>query len=70
MLVQMSTVQEIEAAILRLSPEDRTALCARLAELDAAQWDLEFEADVAAVSLDWLADEARNDLRSGRTTER
>ena len=55
----MSTVQEIEAAILRLSPEDRTVLCRRLAELDAAQWDQQLEADAAAGRLDWLADEAR-----------
>ena len=66
----MSTLQEIEAAILQLSPQDRSALCARLAELDAAQWDREMEADAAAGRLDWLADEARDDLRSGRATER
>ena len=66
----MSTVQEIEAAILRLSPEDRTVLCARLAELGAAHWDQQLEADAAAGRLDWLADEARQDLKSGRTTDR
>jgi len=59
----MNTVQEIEDAIRRLSAEDRAELCARLAELDAAEWDGQFEADVAAGRLDWLADEAREDLK-------
>jgi len=59
----MSTIQEIEDAIRRLSPEDRTALCARMAELDAAEWDRQFDADVAAGRLDSLADEAREDLK-------
>ncbi|MCE9547449.1 MAG: hypothetical protein K8T25_18410 [Planctomycetia bacterium] len=53
----MTTIQEIEAAILLLSPTDRTALCARLAELDAAEWDRQIEDDIAAGRLDWLAEE-------------
>jgi hypothetical protein len=66
----MSTVHEIEEAIQQLSPEDRAALRAWLAELDAAEWDRQLEADVAAGRLDWLADEARQDLKSGRCTDR
>jgi hypothetical protein len=66
----MSTVQEIEEAIQQLSPHDRALLCARLAEADADQWDLQFEADVAAGRLDWLAEEARQDLKAGRCTDR
>ena len=66
----MSTLQEIEDAIQRLSAEDRAALFARLSELDAAEWDRQLEADVAAGSLDWLADEAREDLKMGRCTDR
>ncbi len=66
----MSTVQEIEEAIQQLSPHDRALLCARLAEADADQWDQQFEADVAAGRLDWLAEEARQDLKAGRCTDR
>ncbi len=66
----MRTVQEIEAAILRLSPEDRAALCARLAEFDIAKWDRQLEADVAAGKLNWLAEEAHQNLKSGRCTDR
>ena len=68
--VIMSTVHEIEEAIQQLSPEDRAALRAWLAELDAAEWDRQLEADVAAGRLDWLADEVREDLKSGRCTDR
>ena len=66
----MSTVHEIEEAIQQLSPEDRAALRAWLAEFDAAEWDRQMDADVAAGRLDWLSDEARQDLKSGRCTDR
>jgi len=66
----MSTIHEIEEAIQQLSPEDRASLRAWLAELDAAEWDRQLEADVAAGRLDWLADEARQDVKSGRCTDR
>lgn len=66
----MSTVPEIEDAIRQLSAADRTAIRLWLAELDAADWDNQLEADVAAGRLDWLAQEAREDLRAGRCTDR
>ncbi len=66
----MTSVHEIEEAIRRLSPEDRSNLRAWLAEFDAAEWDEQLEADVAAGRLDWLADEARQDAKSGRCTDR
>jgi hypothetical protein len=65
----MSTVQEIEKAILQLSPPDLAALRTWFAELDSERWDREFEADVAAGRLDALADEALKDLREGRCTD-
>jgi hypothetical protein len=37
---------------------------------DAGKWDREFESDVVAGRLDWLADEARKDLREGRCIDR
>ena len=66
----MSTIHEIEEAIRQLSPLDRAAVRDWLAELDAMEWDHQLEADVAAGRLDWLADEAREDLKSGRCTDR
>lgn len=66
----MNTLQQIEEAVQRLSDEDRAAFRAWFADYDAEQWDRQFETDVASGSLDWLADEARDDLRSGRCTDR
>jgi hypothetical protein len=40
------------------------------AEFDAARWDRQIEEDVAAGRLDALAEEALNDLRQGRCTDR
>ena len=39
------------------------------AEFDAAIWDRQFEADVAAGRLDALAEKALQDLKAGRCTE-
>jgi hypothetical protein len=64
------SVQEIEQAVRRLSPDDRAEFRAWFAEFDADEWDQQFEDDVAAGRLDWLADEARRDLREGRCTDR
>jgi hypothetical protein len=62
----MSTIQEIEEAIRQLSRDDRAVVRAWLAELDAADWDEQLETDIAGGRLDWLADEARQDLKSRR----
>lgn len=66
----MSTVQELEAAVQRLSPEDRAAFRAWFIEFDAEEWDRQFEADVAAGRLDWLVAEALHDRQAGRCTDR
>jgi hypothetical protein len=66
----MSTVHEIENAICKLSEADRAILRAWFAEYDAAEWDRQFEGDVAAGRLNWLAEEARKDLREDRCTDR
>ncbi len=62
----MSTVIEIESAVQKLSPNDLTAFRDWFLTFDAAQWDQQFEQDVAAGRLDVLADEAIRDLRAGR----
>jgi hypothetical protein len=65
----VSTVEEIERAVQGLSPEQLAAFRAWFAEFDAAVWDKQLEADVAAGRLDALADEALDDLRQGRCAD-
>lgn len=65
----MSTIQEIEDAIRKLSAEELAAFRAWFTEFDAEAWDRRFEEDVAAGRLDALADEALEDLREGRCTD-
>ena len=66
----MSTSQDIEQAITRLSPADRLTLSNWLAEYNAQFWDEQFEKDVATGKLNWLAEEARAENRAGRCTDR
>jgi hypothetical protein len=66
----MSTLEEIEDAVRRLSPKELAAFREWFAQLDADAWDRQIEKDVAAGRLDALADEALNDLREGRCTDR
>ena len=65
----MSAVQDIEAAVQRLSPEDLASFREWFAEFDAALWDAQLEADIKAGKLDRLAAEALQDLREGRCTD-
>ena len=66
----MNAVQQLEKAVRSLSDEERVAFRAWFAEVDAEEWDRQFEADVNAGRLDWLIEEARQDLRDGRCTDR
>lgn len=66
----MSTVEELEAAVQKLSPQERAAFRAWFVEFDAVEWDRQLESDVAAGRLNWLAAEAVLDQQAGRTTER
>ncbi|WP_444980514.1 hypothetical protein [Microseira wollei] len=65
----MNTLQEIERAVSQLSPEDLAAFRIWFTEFDAAIWDRQLEADVAAGRLDALADKALQDLKEGRCTD-
>jgi hypothetical protein len=69
-LTSMSTVEEIEAAIQQLSPDQMAAFRAWYAEFDAAAWDRQIAEDEAAGRLDWLINEALDDLDEGRCTDR
>ena len=66
----MSSVKEIEEAVLRLSEAELAAFRAWFAEFDAEAWERQIEGDIAAGRLDSLADEAIEDLRAGRCTDR
>jgi hypothetical protein len=63
----MSTIQEIERAVVGLSPEELAEFRAWFLEFDAAGWDRQFEQDAATGRLDSLAEEALADLRAKRT---
>ena len=65
----MSSVQDIEAAVSKLSPEDLSLFRTWFAKFDAEAWDRQFEQDVAAGRVDNLAEMALRDLDSGRCTD-
>jgi len=54
----MSTIDDIEGAIQRLSREELATFRAWFAEFDAQAWDRQIEEDMAAGKLDALANEA------------
>jgi hypothetical protein len=61
----MSTVEQIEAAILKLSPQELTQLADWVLDLDKQRWDEQIERDVAAGKLDFLAQEALAEFEAG-----
>jgi hypothetical protein len=63
------SVTEIERAVAQLSPEELRAFREWFSEHDAAKWDTQFEADVAAGRLEALGEEALTELREGRCTD-
>lgn len=65
----MTTIQDIENAIRRLTPGELSAFRTWFAEFEADVWDREFEEDVKAGRLDELAEQALRDLREGRCTD-
>jgi hypothetical protein len=65
----MSSVNEIEAAISKLSRQELSDFRSWFVAFDAEAWDRQLEQDVAAGRLDALAEEALRDLREGRCTQ-
>lgn len=63
----MSTVDEITAAIERLSTDEVARVQAWLAEFAERLWDERIERDERAGRLDALIDKALEDHRAGRT---
>jgi hypothetical protein len=65
----MSTIEEIENAVEKLNKDELTNFRSWFAQHDAAQWDAQFESDVASGKLDSLAAEAIAEFEAGRTAE-
>jgi hypothetical protein len=65
----MSTIEEVESAVVRLSPDELSRFRAWFEEFDADSWDRQWEDDVKAGRLDKAADRAIRDFRAGRCTE-
>lgn len=63
----MTEVEKIEREIAALSGPELAEFRRWFAAFDAAGWDQQLEADVAAGKLDRLADEAVAEHRSGRS---
>jgi hypothetical protein len=63
----MSSVEEIEAAIERLSSQELSTFRTWFSTYDAARWDASIEMDIAAGKLDSLAEEALSEYRTGKT---
>lgn len=61
----MSTVKQIEAEILKLSPEELSQLAGWVLDLDEQRWDEQIEQDIAAGKLDFLAQEALAEFQAG-----
>jgi hypothetical protein len=61
----MSTVEQIEAAILKLSPQELSQLADWVLDLDEQRWDEQIERDIAAGKLDFLAQEALAEFEAG-----
>ena len=61
----MSKVEQIEAEIAKLSPEEFRQIARWLAERDAELWDKQMDEDAAAGRLDRLWQEAEREIAAG-----
>jgi hypothetical protein len=59
-----TAVEQIESAILKLSPQELTQLAEWVLDLDEQQWDNQIERDVTAGKLDFLTKEALEEIDS------
>lgn len=62
----MLSVEQIEAAIIQLSPEEFCQLSNWFFELDEQRWDEQLEKDIAEGKLEALASEARAEFEAGQ----
>jgi hypothetical protein len=61
----MSTVEQIEAAILKLSSQELSQLADWVLALYEQRWDEQIEQDIAAGKLNFLAQEALAEFEAG-----
>ncbi len=62
----MSTIEQIEAAILKLPPGDYQKLVQWLLDIEYQRWSEQLEQDILGGKLDTLAEEALADFESGQ----
>jgi hypothetical protein len=61
----MSKVEQIEAEILKLSPQELSQLADWVLDLDEQRWDEQIEQDIVAGKLNFLAQEALAEFEAG-----
>ena len=65
----MSKLEQLQEEISHLMPEQLAAFDKWYVEYMADAWDRQMEADANAGRLDFLIEEAREDIRAGKVTE-
>jgi hypothetical protein len=65
----MSTIEQIETAILTLAPNEFQRLRQWFADVDYQRWDRQLEQDIADGKLDALAEEAISEFTAGHCRE-
>ncbi|MYC14615.1 MAG: hypothetical protein F4Y39_12875 [Gemmatimonadetes bacterium] len=65
----MPAVQELQADVAQLSPDELARFRAWFEEFDAKVWDKQIEEDVKLGKLDHLANQAIADFRAGNVRE-
>ena len=65
----MTRVEEIQSAIVSLSPKEYARLQQWFTERNWERWDREIEEDAASGALDFLAEEATREKDRGRLRE-
>lgn len=69
MRFRMLTLEQIESAILQLSPDQFQKLLEWFSDLDYQRWDEQLEKDIADDKLEALAQEAIADYEAGNYRE-
>ncbi len=64
-----STLETVEKAVAKLTPEELAEFRKWFAEYDGELWDAQIEADACAGKLDALAQEALAEYHAGQSTE-
>jgi hypothetical protein len=65
----MTTLDQIKTTLAGLSNNELAALRDWLEELAEQRWDEQIESDAKAGKHDWLAEEALEDVKAGRTKD-